>query len=170
MKRKNLFRMVYTALFAALIFIGTFVFKIPTPIGGYVHLGDGFIFIASAILPAPYAIAAAIVGAGISDLIFAPGWLLATVLIKGLCAACFTSKKNKFFCLRNMIALSLSLVITVAGYYLAGALICGNFITPIVDIPMNILQILAGALLFFAFGVAFDRAKGLREAVFGRIL
>ena len=42
--------MVYGALFAALIFIATYLFKLPTPVG-YIHLGDGFVFIAAAVLP-----------------------------------------------------------------------------------------------------------------------
>jgi uncharacterized membrane protein len=34
--------MVYTALFAALVCVATFIIKVPLPVsGGYAHIGDG---------------------------------------------------------------------------------------------------------------------------------
>ena len=39
--------MVYTALFAALVCVSTFIIKVPLPVtGGYAHIGDGAIFLA----------------------------------------------------------------------------------------------------------------------------
>ncbi|CDG01693.1 ECF transporter S component [Clostridium chauvoei] len=51
-------RIVLTALFAAIICITTaFIFHIPTGMnGGYIHIGDAFIYIAASLLPTPYAI------------------------------------------------------------------------------------------------------------------
>ena len=43
--------MVYTALMAALIFVATYLIKIPNPAtGGYSHMGDCMIFIAVVML------------------------------------------------------------------------------------------------------------------------
>jgi uncharacterized repeat protein (TIGR04002 family) len=163
MKQKNLFRLVYAALFAALIFCGTYLFKLPTPIG-YIHLGDGFIFIAAAVLPAPFAIAAAMIGAGLSDLLLGyASWVLPTVIIKCACAVCFTRKAGKALCLRNLVALALSLVFTVVGYYFFGSLIQGNFTASLVEMPLNALQSIGGACIFVFFGLIYDKNKALRE-------
>ena len=52
--------MTLAAMFAALIFLGTFIIRIPIPAtNGYIHFGDGFIYIAALILPLPFAAAAA---------------------------------------------------------------------------------------------------------------
>ena len=53
---KKLVYMTTTALFAALICITTaYIFHIPVGAnGGYVHVGDALIYLAAAVLPAPY--------------------------------------------------------------------------------------------------------------------
>ena len=56
-----------SAMFAALVFVATFLVKVPLPVG-YVHIGDGIVFLASALLPLPYAMVAAAVGVGLADL------------------------------------------------------------------------------------------------------
>ena len=70
MNRKNyqdhLKYTVLAAMFAAMVYVMTAFVHIPTN-QGYVHIGDGIIFLAAAILPAPYAMAAGAVGAGLSD-------------------------------------------------------------------------------------------------------
>ena len=55
-----------TGLMAAMITIMTaYICHIPTGInGGYIHFGDSLIYLAAAILPTPYALAAAAVGGG----------------------------------------------------------------------------------------------------------
>ena len=64
---KQLIYVVMAALFAAIITVVTaYVLHIPTG-NGYIHLGDSFIFLAASLLPLPYAIAAAAVGAGLAD-------------------------------------------------------------------------------------------------------
>ena len=163
MQKKNLFLMVYGALFAALVFIATYLFKLPTPVG-YIHLGDGFIFIAAAILPWPFALGAAAIGAGLSDLILGyASWVLPTIIIKCACAILFTNKKLRFFCIRNIIALPIAAIITVGGYYLFGSLIAGNFAACLVEMPLNAVQSLAGICLFCIFGIVFDKSRAVRE-------
>ena len=170
MKQKNLYRMIYASMFAALIFIGTYFFKVPTPVG-YVHLGDGFIFIAAALLPTPFAAGAALVGAGLSDLVAGyPLWVAPTIIIKCACVLCFTCKKRKFFCVRNVIALAAAAAITVVGYYIFGALIYGNMITPVYEIAFNAVQSAAGIALFAVFGIAFDKSNALKRAISDKIL
>ena len=66
MKRAHLSNIVFTALFAALILAVT---RLSVPIAlGYIHLGDAMIYLAALILPAPYAAAAAAIGAGLAGI------------------------------------------------------------------------------------------------------
>ena len=75
-----------TGLFAAMITLMTgFILHIPYGAnGGYIHFGDALIYIAASILPRPYAIAAAVIGGGLADLMTAPIWAPATIIIKFL--------------------------------------------------------------------------------------
>ena len=75
-----------TGLFAAMIALMTaYIFHIPYGAnGGYIHFGDALIYIAAVLLPRPYALAAAAIGGGLADLMTAPMWAPATILIKML--------------------------------------------------------------------------------------
>ena len=76
------------------------------PNNGFVHLGDAVIFLAAAMLPTPYAIAAAAVGGGSADLLLAATiWAPFTVVIKALMVLPFTAKKERLLCGRNWVAL-----------------------------------------------------------------
>ena len=63
---KHLKYLTLSAVFAAIICVVTAFVHIPTH-QGYIHVGDGIIFIAAAVLPEPYATGAAAIGAGMSD-------------------------------------------------------------------------------------------------------
>ena len=80
-------RLTFTAVFAALCFIGTFIITIPLP-NGYFNVGDVFVLLSGWLLGPIYGAIAAAVGSAIADLlsgfaIYAP----ATFIIKGLDAA-----------------------------------------------------------------------------------
>ncbi|MGN0537328.1 MAG: TIGR04002 family protein [Acutalibacteraceae bacterium] len=148
---------VLTALFAAMIYVLTAFLKIPTATG-YIHIGDSMIYLAAAILPMPYAMAAGAVGAGLSD--YLSGyliWVLPTMIIKALTAMCFTRKSEKIICVRNIIGIIGALVLCVGGYYLAGGILENNFISPLAEMPTNAIQALASAFLFVVLGFALDK-------------
>lgn len=116
-----------SGLFAALIFILTMI-HIPTG-NGYTHAGDGLIYLAACILPAPYAVAASIIGGMLADgLSGAAIWIPATIVIKALTALCFSNKTEKIICLRNILGIIPSLVLCVVGYSLyEGVFMTGGF-------------------------------------------
>ena len=140
------------------------VLHIPTG-NGYIHLGDSFIFLAASLLPLPYAIAAAAVGAGLADALTAPIWVIATVIIKSLIVLPFTSKKDKIINARNLIALIPALIVTCVGYYLADRILFGAWGAFAAVIP-NVIQVAANAAIYVIFGLALDAAgfkkKGLK--------
>ena len=82
---QKLYRLVTAALFAAAIAVMTaYMLHIPIPTGGYIHIGDALIYLAACLLPLPYAVGAAAVGAGLADLLTAPMWVVPTLIIKAI--------------------------------------------------------------------------------------
>lgn len=114
-------RMTLTGLFAAMITLMTaYICHIPYGAnGGYIHFGDALIYIAAVLLPRPYALAAAAIGGGLADLLTAPMWVPATIIIKMLITLPFTSQNTKILNTRNIIAPFLALAISATGYYLS---------------------------------------------------
>ena len=153
-----------SALFAALVYIFTALFHIPIN-AGYIHVGDAFIYLVASVLPLPYAIAAAVIGAGFSDLLsgFAI-WVPGTVVIKLVTVLLFTSKKEKIFNLRNVIALVGALLVCVGGYYVYEGIITGNWLSAIESIPSNIIQSVVSAILYIVVGTALDRI-GIKKQI-----
>ncbi|MBQ8508959.1 MAG: TIGR04002 family protein [Clostridia bacterium] len=159
----NVRTITLTAVFCALVFVVTaYLPRIPFA-GGYVHIGDAFIYLAAAILPTPLACAVGAIGAGLADaltgyIIYAPG----TMVIKALTALVFTSKKDRILCPRNLIGIVPAGIICVGGYYLYDVILTGSFAGPVENIFFNFLQAVASAAIFLMLGVLFD-STGLRR-------
>lgn len=150
--------LVLTALFAAIIYVLTAFLHVPT-IKGYVHVGDGIIFLAASILPAPYAVFAAAVGGALSDALSGYWiWVPATLLIKGITALFFTSKKETVVCKHNYFALIPALILCVGGYGVySGLVIYRNLIAGFADAFANAMQTVTSAVLYVILGLALDK-------------
>lgn len=149
-----------TGLFSALITIMTaYICHIPVGInGGYVHFGDSMIYLAASILPKPYALAAAAIGGGLADLLTAPMWLSATIIIKMLIVLPFTCNCGKIISARNISASILAYFISGLGYFFAEYLLFGTWSALAVSITNNLAQSGGSALVFFILGKALDKA------------
>lgn len=154
-------RLTITAFFAALITLFTaYIFHIPVGInGGYIHLGDAMIYLAAAVLPMPYACAAAAIGGGLADLLTAPVWAPATIIIKVLICVSFSSKDVKVLTKRNIAALFAGLFITPIGYFIAEGIMFGFKTAFFVSISGNVIQALGSAVIFVIIGSALDKMK-----------
>lgn len=110
--------LAFSGLMAAVICVATAFIKFPTPIG-YIHIGDGFIFLAVALL-GYYGIASAAVGSALADIlagyfIYAPG----TFIIKGLMAfIAFKYIKDNYTIGRCTLGYILAEILMVMGYFL----------------------------------------------------
>ncbi len=156
-KQEQLKYLVLTALFAAMTYVLTSFLKIPTH-QGYIHVGDGMIYIAASLLPMPYAVAAGAIGGGLADYLSGYAmWVLPTMIIKAATAACFSRRHEKMLCVRNFIALIPAAVICVGGYYLASGIMYGDFVSALADVPTNCIQVAASIVLYVALGFALDR-------------
>ncbi len=166
MKIKNKTRYItISAVFAALICAAGMI-HIPAPSqGGYVHAGDGIIYLAAAFLPLPYSLCAAAVGGALTDVIFGYiNWLPFTVIIKMLNTLPIyfikkISKKEKFITVSLIISTVISGVITCLGYYIAGAVIYGSFAASAIDLPGSAIQALASIIIYTVSGSALDSTK-----------
>ena len=80
-------KMVMAALMAALACIMTMIIKVPSPLKGYVNLGDCIVLVAGWMFSPTYGVLAAGIGSAMADVF--SGYLLyapATFVIKGLMA------------------------------------------------------------------------------------
>ena len=163
---------VLTGLFAALIYVFTAYLHVPTG-AGYTHAGDGIIYLAGSLLPAPYAVAAGAIGGGLADGLsgFAI-WMPATIIIKMITALFFSDNGKNIVTLRNILAIVPSLILCVVGYSLyEGVVIAGGFskaaiIAAFGQTPAYCVQVAASAALYIAAGTALDRVDFKRRINF----
>ena len=157
MKRKQIKLMCISGIFTALVYVVTAYLHIPT-YNGYVHMGDGFIFLAACLLPMPYAVFVGAVGAMLADVLsgFAV-WAPGSMVIKALAAMLFTCKGKKILTSRNLWMLIPAAIISVAGYYFYEVLITGSFAASLAGIPGSILQAVASSIVFAVTAAAMDK-------------
>lgn len=163
MKAKSLRNIVLSAVFAAIIFVATaYLPRLPIlgGAGGYVHVGDTFIYLAASVLPLPYAMVAGAIGGALADALTGyVVWAPATFIIKALMALPFHSTGTKIASPRNIIASAVSGLVCTAGYYIYEALLITSFAVAAAFLPFNLIQGLISTVLFAAVGFAFDRLK-----------
>lgn len=110
-------------VFAALIFLATYLLKIPLPFG-YANMGDGVILVC-AFLMGPAAFFPAALGSALADLAGGYMWYIpATFVIKGLMGllAGLLMKGEKVSVLRRLAAFVLAEIVMVGGYFLYEAM------------------------------------------------
>lgn len=118
MQKLSVKKLTMAGVMAALVFVMTYVPKVPVPVtGGYVHLGDGAIFL-SVLLLGPLGIPAAAIGSGLADIL--GGYMvyaLPTMAIKALVALIAWKLWKEGSWLRAVIAFVLAEAAMVAGYF-----------------------------------------------------
>ncbi len=86
MTDQKLRKLVMAALFAALTTVMTMVIRIPSPMSGYVNLGDCAVLLSAWILGPGLGCAAAGIGSMLADLLGYPLYAPGTLVVKGLMA------------------------------------------------------------------------------------
>lgn len=168
---KKLKNLTFTALLAAMITIFTaYICHIPVGSnGGYIHFGDSLIYIAACLLPWPYAMAAAAIGGGLADILTAPIWAPATIIIKALISIPFTNKSSKIVTARNVISTIIAFVISATGYAIAEAVITQTNILVVlpVSVPGSVIQSGGSAIIFIILGLVLDK-MGFKKRFFNQ--
>ena len=152
MSDKKIRKLVVSALMAALTYVATMVIQIPSPMNGYVNLGDCFVLLSGWLLGPWYGGAAAGIGSMLTDLLhgygyYAPG----TFIIKGLDALVAALIFNAMG--RTNVAAIVSGVvgeiIMVVGYFAYAGLLLGKGIGAAASIPGNLVQAAMGLVIGF---------------------
>lgn len=160
MEMKKVNYLVVTGIMAALITLMTaYICHIPVGTnGGYVHFGDALIYLSAAILPKPYALAAAAIGGGLADLFTAPMWLPATIVIKMLIVLPFTDHSQKIVSIRNVAAVILAYFISGFGYFAAEYILFETISVFWISMLQSLVQSGGSAVFFIVFGMALDKS------------
>ena len=154
MSDKKIRTMVTAAVLAALSCVATMVVQIPSPMNGFVNLGDCFVLLSGWLLGPWWGAAAGGIGSMLADLLlgyghYAPGTLIikgAMALVAALVFKAF--RKNTAGALIGGVAAE---VVMVAGYFGYAALLLGKGIGAAASVPGNLVQgavgLVAGFLL-----------------------
>ena len=152
-------RLVYSALFIAIVFVATYI-NIHIPIlmgqGGLVHLGTLVMFIIAIKYGRTYGALAGGVGMALFDLLsiwatWAPGTLVVRIVAGFVMGQVALSKEGQGKSLvRNVMALLAGGAVIVVGYWLFEGIFLGYGLVPALgSVPGNILQIVIASLGLF---------------------
>ena len=151
-------------MLASLTCVATMLIKIPTPMKGYMNLGDCVVLLAGWMLSPLYGILAAGIGSALADLF--SGYVLyapATFVIKGVMALIafggfrLLNKKIGSLAARIITGL-LAEVVMVVGYFVFEGVLYG-FGPAAVNIPANGIQGAAGLILGCMLAKVFEKNK-----------
>ena len=151
--RHHLKNAIVCAMFAALCCLATLVIQVPSPIGGYLNLGDCFVLVAAFLLGPWYGALAGGVGSALADLFggyvqYAPG----TLAIKGmmamvaglLCMLLARHRRQAGAAIVRLLAAICGECIMVLGYMVYEAWLLGYGAGALVGLPSNLMQAVLG--------------------------
>ena len=157
-------KIVMAALMAALACVATMIIKIPSPLKGYLNLGDCIVLTAGWMLSPTYGFLAAGLGSALADVFsgyvtYAP----ATFIIKGLMALVafygFKLLHNKLGDLSSRIVSGIvAEIVMILGYFVFEGFLYG-FIPSAVNIPANGVQGIAGLIIGVILMKVFEKSK-----------
>jgi Predicted membrane protein len=154
--RKKL--IVLSALLAALVCITTMLVQIPSPMNGYINLGDCFVLLSGWILGPLYGFCAGGLGSMMADIIsgyahYAPGTLIikgVTALLAAVLYKVFETIFSQTDGRKNILIFTFSGIVAeifmVLGYFLYAGFIFGKGLAAAMSIPGNLIQGAAGVV------------------------
>ncbi len=125
MQRIQINKIVYSALFATLIFVGTQFIRVPLPFG-YFNFGDCFVLLSALIIGGSYAVVASAIGSGLADILsgytlYAPATLIIKALMVIVVIAASTLGRNRSKSLKKVflvIGVFFAEILMVSGYFI----------------------------------------------------
>jgi uncharacterized membrane protein len=157
-------RLVTAALLAAMTCVATMVIKVPSPLNGYLNLGDCIVLLAGWMLSPALGFLSAGLGSALADVFSGyVTYAIPTFIIKGLMALIafygFKLLNKRLGDVLSRIISGISAEITmILGYYLFEGFLYG-FIPSAVNIPANAVQGVVGLVLGVLLIKLFQRAK-----------
>ena len=147
MNDKKIRKLVLAALLAALVCVATMVVQIPSPMQGYVNLGDCFVLLSGWLLGPWYG--------------FAAGGIGSMLVIKGVMAlvAALMYEKMGRTATSRIAGGVVSEIIMVLGYFGYASLLLGKGLAAAASIPGNIFQGVVGLVVGVLLVTVLERAK-----------
>lgn len=157
-------KIVIASLLAALACVATIIIKIPSPLNGYLNLGDCVVLLCGWLLSPMYGFLAAGIGSALADVFsgyvtYAP----ATFVVKGLMAIIayygFKLLHKRLGTLPSrVISGTASEILMILGYFVFEGFLYG-FGPSAVNIPANAVQGVAGPVLGIILVKVFEKNK-----------
>lgn len=165
MKKMSAKQITLAALAIAVVCVSTMVIQIPIPLG-YMHLGNCCILLFGVFFSRTIGTLAGGVGSCLSDLLSGyPQWILPTLIIKsimGYAVAALSKDKDgsvRMASWRTLLAAVVGIIIMIAGYTVAGAILYGSVASGLAQVPGLTMEGVLGIVLFYVAGFAFEAAK-----------
>jgi uncharacterized membrane protein len=162
--KTNTQKIVTASMLAALCCVATMLIKIPSPLKGYLNLGDCVVLLSGWLLSPAYGFAAAGIGSALADVLSGYAvYFPATFIIKGVMAIiahfCFRGMKGKLGNTPSrIIGGALAEIEMVLGYFIIEGFMYG-FAPSAVNIPANGVQGVAGLIIGLILVKIFERSK-----------
>ena len=155
--KNNTKELVTASLMAAMACVATMAIRIPSPLHGYINLGDTVVLLAGWYLSPFAAFLAAGIGSAMADVFSGyASYAVATFVIKGLMALVvhMIGKKNT----AKVIGGTVGEIIMVAGYLAFESILYG-FIPSLANVPANCVQGVACLIAALSLQKIFEKYK-----------
>ena len=157
-------KIVISSMLCALCCVATMIIKIPSPLEGYINLGDCIVILSGWLLSPVHGFLAAGIGSALADVF--SGYVLyapATFIIKGLMALifhlCFKALSKKFGTLPSGIMSGvLAEILMILGYLVFEGFLYG-FTPSLVNVPANAVQGVVGVIFGTILVKLFEKNK-----------
>ena len=161
--------LVLAALFTALTTVATMVIQIPSPMNGYVNLGDCVVLLSAWVLGPWLGAAAGGLGSMLADVIsgyayYAPGTLVikaVMALVAGLIFRAAAGRGRRGELLIQTCGAALAEVIMVLGYFGYAGLLLGEGWGAALSIPGNLIQAAFGLVIALALIRILERSRAI---------
>ncbi len=162
-------RLVLAALFAALCTVMTMVIQVPSPMQGYVNLGDCAVLLSAWVLGPWYGGAAAGLGSMLADLLsyphYAPGTLVIKFTMAVAAAYLFEAMRKRGGKLAAQLVSGVAAeIIMVLGYFGYASLLLGKGLAAAASIPGNLVQGAFGIAAGIAVYAVLERSRAMQHA------
>jgi len=166
---KKVYQLVLASLFAALTYVMTMVVQVPSPMQGYVNLGDCAVLLSAWLLGPLYGGAAAGIGSMLADLLsgyahYAPGTFaikLAMAVAAALIFRALQSRASHNLLLSQAVSGVVAEAIMVVGYFGYASLWLGKGLAAAASIPGNTVQGVFGLVAAIAVYAVLNKSRVL---------
>ena len=171
---KSTTAIIQVGLMAAITYIATFMFHIPSFMG-VVHLGDSMVLLGAILLGKKRGAISAAIGMSLFDILTGyTQWAIFTLIIKGLMAyiagiIAYRRKYNGESLKNNLFAFIVAGIFMIIAYFISGAIIAKfvmftsatlneAFLIALKDIPGNISQAIVGTVIALPLSITLKKA------------